>query len=241
MCAFSKKKIYLLQNQVHIWFINFNISEDDITLLYKFLSEDEIVKASKFKFNKDKICSIITRGALRLLSSKYLNIKPEDIPFKYGDYGKPDYDFKTNLKFNISHSGQMAVIGFVLNDDIGVDIEEIKTNFDVLDIASNYFSNSEIEALKNLSLESQTKGFYRCWTRKESFIKANAKGLSFPLDSFSVSIDSDEKTELLETNWDKNETDLWKLFSFSPQKNYIGAVSVKGNIQNIKYFNFNKL
>ena len=128
----------------------------------------------------------------------------------------------------------------MLNNDIGVDVEKIKADFNVFEIASNYFSNSEIESLKKLPIENHVKGFYRCWTRKESFIKAKAKGLSFPLDSFSVSFDSDEKAELLETKWAKNEKDLWKLFSFSPKENYIGAVSVKGNIQNIKYFNFNE-
>ena len=134
----------------------------------------------------------------------------------------------------------MAVIGIVLNNDIGIDIEEMKAGFDVLDIASNYFSNLEIESLKKLPAIEQFKGFYKCWTRKESFIKAKAKGLSFPLDSFSVSLDSDEKVQLLETKWDKSEKELWNLFSFSPQENYIGAVSVKGNVQDIKYFNFNE-
>ena len=238
--SFVKPTIKLISKTAYIYFINFDISKHEISSLKNYLSEDEIIKASKFRFQKDKNASIITRGALRLLSSEYLNIKPEDISFKYGEYGKPDYDFETNLKFNVSHSGQVAIIGFVLNDDIGVDVEEIKTDFDVLDIVSNYFSKTEIKSLKKLPKENHTKGFYRCWTRKESFIKAKANGLSFPLDSFSVSIDSDEKTELLETKWDSTEKESWKLFTFSPQENYIGAVSIKGNINNIKYFTFNK-
>ncbi|WJJ95640.1 4'-phosphopantetheinyl transferase family protein [Algibacter luteus] len=232
------KNISLDKNEIHIWFINFNIPEKYFTLLNSFLSEDEILKASKFKFEKDKNCSIITRGALRLLSGKYLNLNPQEIEFKYGDFGKPAFNFETPLKFNVSHSGNIAVLGFCLHSDIGVDIEVMKANFDVFDIASNYFSSSEIEALKILPTEEHTKGFYRCWTRKESFIKAKAKGLSFPLDSFSVSIDSDIKAELLETKWDNNEKEFWKLFSFSPQENYIGAVSVKGQIQKVNYFNF---
>ncbi|WP_298553733.1 4'-phosphopantetheinyl transferase superfamily protein [uncultured Algibacter sp.] len=242
MPHFSKNNNFLLAvNQVHVWCISFDISENEINYLKSFLTDDEIIKASKFRFEKDKNCSIITRGALRLLSGKYLKTNPKDIIFKYGQFGKPDYRMKTNLKFNVSHSGNKAVIGFVLNNDIGVDIEDIKTNFEILDIAKNYFSNIEIKALKKLPKNLHAKGFYRCWTRKESFIKAKAKGLSFPLDSFSVSIESDDKAELLETKWDDNEKDLWKLFSFSQIENYVGAVSIKGNIQSIKYFNFNKL
>jgi 4'-phosphopantetheinyl transferase len=234
------KNISLDKNEIHIWFINFNINKAEFNFLNNFLSEDEILKASKFKFEKDKNSSIITRGALRLLSGKYLGLNPQEIEFKYGDFGKPVFNFETPLKFNLSHSGNMAVIGFCLHEDIGVDIEVMKANFDVFDIASNYFSSSEIEVLKTLPTEEHTKGFYRCWTRKESFIKAKAKGLSFPLDSFSVSIDSDIKAELLETKWDYSEKEFWKLFTFSPQENYIGAVSVKGQIQEVKYFNFNE-
>lgn len=229
----------ILKTELHIWFINLNKTIEVIESLKQFLSENEISKASKFRFEKDKNSSIITRGSLRYLSGKYLKMNPENILFKYGNYGKPDFDIKTDLKFNVSHSGNLAIIGFVLNNDIGVDIEQLKYDFEVMDIVDNYFSQYEIETLKKLPIEEHTKGFYRCWTRKESFIKAKAKGLSFPLDSFSVDIKSDKKTELLETKWDKNEKDLWRLFSFSPMDNYIGAASVKGDIKSVKYFNLN--
>ena len=233
--------IKLKRNQTHLWFIHIHDLKEHMAFLNDFLSEDERLKALKFRFEKDKNSSIITRGALRYLSSIYLNLKPKDIIFKYGDYGKPDFDLDTKLKFNVSHSGAMAIIGFVLEADIGVDIEHIKSDFDVLDIASNYFSNSEIASLKQLPQTHLARGFYRCWTRKESFIKAKAKGLSFPLDSFSVSIDSDDHTALLETKWNHKEKDLWRLFSFSPQENYLGAISVKGNIKTIRYYNFKDL
>jgi 4'-phosphopantetheinyl transferase len=231
----------ILKTELHVWLIKLDEISKSINYLKAILTEDEILKASKFRFHKDKNCSIISRGALRLLTSKYLNTNPKTITFKYGDYGKPYYSIETDLKFNVSHSGNLAIIGFVLNNDIGVDIEQLKYDFDVMDIVDNYFSQHEIETLKKFPNQELTQGFYRCWTRKESFIKAKAKGLSFPLDSFSVDIKSDEKTELLETKWDKNEKDLWRLFSFSPMKNYVGAVSVKGNIQSVKHFNFDEI
>lgn len=231
----------ITKRQIHVWSINLDINEKKITYLNSFLSEDEIIKASKFRFKKDKNCSIISRGTLRFLSGKYLNIDPKTIKFKYGKYGKPYYDLETELKFNVSHSGNLAVIAFVLNSDIGIDIEKLKYDFEVMDIVDNYFSRSEIESLNKFPVQDQVKGFYRCWTRKESFIKAKSKGLSFPLDAFSVSIDSDKKTELLETKWNKKEKDSWSLFSFSPQEEYMGAISVKDSLEDVKYFNLNTL
>ncbi|WP_282123523.1 4'-phosphopantetheinyl transferase family protein [Algibacter mikhailovii] len=229
----------LATNQLHTWVLYFDVLEEKKTFLKKFLSQDEIIKASKFRFDKDKNCSIITRGALRLLSGMYLNMSPENIIFKYGDYGKPDFEMETELKFNVSHSGNMAIIGFVLNKDIGVDIEKIKYDFEVMDIVDNYFSQLEIESLKKLPVQEHNQGFYRCWTRKESFIKAKSQGLSFALDSFSVSLDSDDKAQLLETHWNPDEKESWRLFSFSPDTDYLGGVTVQSTIEQIEYFNFN--
>jgi 4'-phosphopantetheinyl transferase len=235
------KAIFKLEsNTVNTWFININDVQDKFEKFSNIISIDEKKRANKFHFKKDKNLFIMSRVVLRLLSGKYLNIEPETITFKYGKYGKPDFDFDTNLKFNISHSGEMVILSFVLDYDIGVDIEKIKHDFDVLDIATNYFSKLEIEALKKAPKEKQSEFFYRCWTRKESFIKAKSIGLSFPLDQFSVSINSDKQVDLLETKWDKNEFKSWSLFSFSPDSDYIGAISVNGKINNVKFLSLSK-
>lgn len=228
----------LLANQAHVWQVNFSKQSDNISFFLNLLSDNEKEKASKFRFKKDQNQFIISRGVLRVLSASYLNTNAKEIEFKYGEYGKPEFDFNCDLKFNISHSGDVGVLGFVLNFDIGVDVEKIKDDFDVLDIVSNYFSQLEIETLKKLPKEKHTEYFYRCWTRKESFIKAKSLGLTFPLDSFSVCINSDKKTELLETKWDDTEKHKWKLFTFSPHQDYISAVSIKGDIKSVEYFNF---
>ncbi|WP_052143796.1 4'-phosphopantetheinyl transferase family protein [Wocania ichthyoenteri] len=229
----------LTSNLAHLWQVNFSQQLNNISFFLSLLSVSEKEKASRFRFKKDENQFIISRGVLRILSAQYLNICAKKIVFEYGEYGKPEFDFNSNLKFNISHSGDMAVLAFVLNYDIGADIEKIKDNFDVLDIASNYFSKAEIDTLKKLPKEKHVNSFYRCWTRKESFIKAKSLGLTFPLDSFSVCINSGKKTELLETKWDEAEKNTWKLFTFSPHQNYIGAVSIKGDIKSVEYFNFN--
>ncbi|MFD1613739.1 4'-phosphopantetheinyl transferase family protein [Gelatiniphilus marinus] len=235
----TKKPYLLLKNVVHVWYAYFSNNTNNLNYYLKLLSEDEIKKTSKFKFKTNQQQSIISRGILRQLSSKYLNIKPESLSFKYGKYGKPEYDFDSKLKFNISHSGGLIVLGFVKDFDIGVDVEKVKNDFDVLEIASNFFSALEIEALKKVPKEKQVENFYRCWTRKESFVKAKSLGLSFALDSFSVCINSNSKSKLLETKWNEAEKHKWQLHPFTLQPDYKGAISILGNIKTVKYFNFN--
>lgn len=227
--------IQLSKNEVHCYIANIDNGLHKLQGYLSILSEDEIIKANKFKFLIDKNRFIVSRGILRKISGHYLNQDPREVVFKYGKYGKPMYRDIQNLNFNISHSGNMVVLGFVRDSEIGVDVEKIKADFDVLGIAQNFFSTREVKSLLNIPLEHQYRAFYRCWTRKESFIKAKGSGLTIPLHSFAVSLDSDEKAEFLETNWNLNEKNNWKLFSFVPSHNYIGALSVQGSGYSVKY------
>ena len=230
--------VSLKPNTVHIWSINFGVNDETFKTYYNLLSEDERTRANKFKFYKDKRCYVVTKGALRLLSGKYLNKDAKEIKFEYEKYGKPKFKHKSNLNFNVSHSGDLAIIGFVLDHTIGVDIEKIKNDFDTFEIAANFFSKTEIASLRKIPKIEQHIAFYRCWTRKEAFIKGKGSGLSFPLDTFSVTLDSDLKAQLLETNWNETEKNDWSLQSFKPNSNYLAAVIVENKSCQFEFFNF---
>lgn len=229
---------YVLNNNVHIWQLNISKTKSHYDYFYNLLSKDEKLKIEQFKFKKDKITSALARGALRLLLSKYLNCPIDTIIFKYGEYGKPELAGNKTVKFNISHAGEIIVIALTENNDLGIDVEQIKYNFNVLDVVNSYFSKTEIEYLNKLPKATQTEAFFRGWTRKEAFIKAKAKGLSFPLDTFCVSIDSDKKAELLETLWDMEEKKLWQIIPFETEPNYKAALAIKNEIKTIEYFKF---
>lgn len=225
-------------NSIHVWLITLSALRNKLHFFEEILSKEELNKASKFRFDKDRQQFIITRGILRYLSGNYLKINPKDVNLIYSEFGKPYFDMYTTLKFNVSHAEDMAVIGFVHNYDFGIDVEYTKRTFDVLDIVDNYFSKQEIKALHKIARPLQTEAFYRGWTRKEAFIKAKSKGLSFPLDSFSISIDSDENAQLYKTIWDENEKDLWRIIPFQTTKDYKAAFAVKGTLSSVKYFEF---
>ena len=222
---------------VHIWKISTSSEEQET--YFNLLSKDEKLRANKFRFTKDRKTYVIAKGVLRVLSGYYLNQKPEQIEFEYSKFEKPKYKNHSRLKFNVSHSGNYIIIGFVNEYDLGVDIEYIKKDFDVLDIADNFFSTSELDALHQIDEKERIRAFYRCWTRKESFIKAEGSGLSFPLDTFSVTLDTDLEASLLDTQWSKGEKDKWSLFSFIPYEGYIAAISVRGVFRDYLYREWN--
>ena len=224
-------------NNIHIWSIPISkIPHEQQQEYYSLLSNDEKSKADKFRFPKDHNTYVIARGILRLLSGYYLNTNPKEIEFEYGKFGKPAFRKTSRLKFNVSHSENYILIGFVNDYAFGVDIECIKKSSDVLDLTRNYFSQLEIKSFESFAESDQYDAFFRCWVQKEAFIKAKGTGLSFPLDKFSVSLS--EKGGLLETQWDLNEKDEWNLTLFSPEKNYIAALAVKHKSSEVKILDF---
>ena len=227
----------LQKSKITLWTI-FRDSETEVEPYINCLSDAEKNRAGKFRFEKDRLMFILGRGILRQLLGRYTNMLPSEINFSYGEQGKPYLASPDAPYFNISHSGHILVMGFCQEHPLGVDVEEIKTDFDVSPLAEQNFSVKEIEALLSLKKEEQNRGFYRCWTRKESFIKAKGAGLSFPLDAFTVSLDDDDNAEVLETKWNKKEKDAWQLSSFIPSDGYLAAISVQHKNVEIEHQNW---
>lgn len=232
LCNFELPK-----QEIHLWHCRLDANTDSIEVFKRILSEDEKEKAAKFKFDIHCEQSIISRGILRMLLGKYLKKHPHDLEFGYTEYDKPFLKSASSLQFNVSHSGNRAAFAFVQDVEIGVDIEKIKSDFEVMDIAQHFFSTHEIQSLLALPEGDKVAGFYRCWTRKESFIKAKGSGLSFALTSFSISLDAD-RAELLRTDWDTREKSEWQVFAFEPEDGYQGALSVRKKSISVRHINW---
>jgi len=227
----------LQKNTLAIWTVDQRLS-GSATLYQQHLSSSELAHAKRFRFEKDRATFIIGRGILRHLLGYYTNKHPSEFQFEYEELGKPFLEDFEAPYFNISHSGNVIIMGFCWEQAIGVDVEKIKSNFDVTPLAEQNFSQMEIEALNKLNDFDRDRGFYRCWTRKESFIKAKGLGLSFPLDEFAVSLDDDLSSEVLQTKWDIKEKEEWQLISYIPADGYLAAVSVRDTSMEIEYQNW---
>jgi 4'-phosphopantetheinyl transferase len=146
-----------------------------------------------------------------------------------GPAGKPFLaDQNPALQFNLSDSGDLALIGFARGCDLGVDIEFVKRMADTEMIASRFFSPEECSDLLGLAEEERTAAFFRCWTRKEAYLKALGDGLAAPLDSFQVTLRPNEEPRLLRTALAGGETAHWHLYHLAPAPDYFGAVAYTG-------------
>jgi 4'-phosphopantetheinyl transferase len=226
----------LLAREIHLWEFPLAISVSTIAGCRELLSTDELTRAAKFRFEKDTLKFIAARCSLRSILGGYTNLPGHDLRFVYSKYGKPNLAVNpTDIRFNLSHSGDRGILGVVLGREIGVDIECMRENVECDQLAERFFSEHERQTLRSLPSEQKMQAFFRCWTCKEALLKAEGIGLSRSLDSFDIDISSD-CARILATRPDPAEAGRWCLFELEAPSGYAAAAVVESPVQAIRVF-----
>lgn len=222
----------LSNHDVHVWRTSLELGADHVQRLRRTLSADEIVRAERFHFEKDRRHFIIARGVLRIILSRYLGLGPHQLGFCYSSYGKPALATAPGrdwLRFNVSHSHELALYAITRGREVGIDVEYMRDSVATDMIAERYFSPREVTTFRALPASQRREAFFTCWTRKEAYIKARGEGLSFPLDRFDVSLVPGEPPALLRTLGDPHEAARWSLAALTPGTGYAAALVVEGH------------
>jgi 4'-phosphopantetheinyl transferase len=217
--------------EVHLWVCSLDLSPASVEEAYAVLADDEIERARRYRFTRDRRRFVAARSFLRRTLAEYRSVSPLELSFVYGAFGKPGLSPRPDgarLEFNLSHSGDMAILAITRGAAVGVDVEQIVQVSDLQGMASRYFSAYENAALNEMSAETRDFAFYCCWTRKEAFLKALGHGLALPLDSFDVSLD-ERRPRLVAVRNHGEAPSKWKLLHLCPAPGYVAALAVKAN------------
>ncbi|HEX2191395.1 MAG TPA: 4'-phosphopantetheinyl transferase superfamily protein [Longimicrobiaceae bacterium] len=221
----------LADGEVHVWAAPLDPPAEAIGRYASLLAPDERARAERFRFERDRRRFGVARGVLRVLLGRYLGTDPRRVAFHYLSHGKPALGGELagdGLRFNVSHSGEMALYAFSRGRELGVDVEEVRPMEDGLQIAERFFSQAEVAAFRALPAEVRDEAFFNCWTRKEAYIKAVGEGLSFPLHVFDVSLAPGEPACLLASR-DPREAERWSLRGLpDPAPGYRAALVAEG-------------
>jgi 4'-phosphopantetheinyl transferase len=132
------------------------------------LSEDEVARANRFRFEEDRIRWIRARSSLRLILAGYAGGDPAALVFLYGKHGKPALMAATPIEFNLSHAGEWAMIAVSREVPVGVDIEHLRINVDMAKL---------LERLGETDLPGARWDLYHRWTQREAKSKASGGAL----------------------------------------------------------------
>ena len=223
----------LATGEVHVWRLALDQPESVVAEFRETLEADELERAGRFHFEKHRKHFVVGRGGLRYVLARYVDLKPQEFCFSYGAYGKPAL-VGEELRFNMSHSNGVALFAVALDRELGVDVEHIREDFATEDIARRFFSRGEVAAFNALANEEQVSAFFRCWTRKEAYIKAIGRGLSEPLDAFDVTLSPGEAAAILRA--ERGDASRWAMFDIDAGGGYAAALAVEAPVLGIRYW-----
>lgn len=241
-------RLPLAAGQPDIWLVNLDAPFPGPAAASALLSPEEGQRAARYRFEIHRNRFISRRAWLRLLLGRYLDLPPGDIGLAANSYGKLSIacrdeanapsasPLQWGVRFNLSHSNELALFAFALGQELGVDIEYGQRDFgqpvgsqpEYESIALRFFSPAERAALLALPEWQRRQGFFNCWTRKEAYIKALGLGLSLALDAFDVSLAPGEPARLLAARHAGAGQPPISLAHLDPAPDYIGALAVMG-------------
>jgi 4'-phosphopantetheinyl transferase len=220
----------LPDNEVQVWRADLDALAPHEERWRQLLASDELTRAARFHFAGDRQRYTAARALLRIILSGYLKTNPLDLEFCYSKKEKPSLaqrHAESNIQFNVSHSGGIALYAFAWRRELGIDVEKINPDVEVAAIARRFFSEHEQKQLLALPSDEQVEAFFRCWTRKEAYIKATGDGLSLPLSQFDVSLEPGSTDALVATRPDSQDAGQWQLRDVYAGEGYLGAVCVR--------------
>jgi 4'-phosphopantetheinyl transferase len=185
------------------------------------LTADELLRAAAFKVEGGRRRFVIARAALRVLLGRYTGAEPSDLRFGASQSGKPRLDSPSSVQFNVSHSGDVAMIAIARDAEVGVDVEEVKPRADRYGVARRVFTLAEREAIDGEA------AFFRHWVAKEAFVKATGRGMA-SVRSFEVVLEAPGGPRLVHVAGDTEEAARWTLAILDAPAGYAAAAVARG-------------
>lgn len=229
------KVISIKADDLHVWRLSLNLTAGANDDLWSLLSADEQDRAERFLRVQDQEKFVQVRGSLRKLLGQYVGKAGADLQFDYGDYGKPHLKKSCNpldLKFNVSHSHELALIAVTQAIAVGIDVEQVNTKVDFQGISHRFFAAEEHQVLLQQPFERQCSVFFQLWTRKEACIKAMGGSIAQALDQVDVSQGLEQPRIIVNLMEKENMQELY-VHNLPIGENYAGSVATTRAFSNL--------
>jgi 4'-phosphopantetheinyl transferase len=214
---------------VRVWEFGIDLPGEEVAELARHLSDEERARAERFIFPRERGRFAAGRGRLRAILGGILGADPRSIAFVYGARGKPalapPWD-ASGLAFSLSHSAGQALLALTVGREIGCDLEAHREVRYGEAVARRFFSEDENRALAAYVGPPWTAAFFRCWTRKEAFIKALGDGLAYPTRRFTVTLGENEPARLVRVDGDPEAARRWRIEALDAPRGFAAAVCV---------------
>jgi 4'-phosphopantetheinyl transferase len=222
--------------EIHIRLVTLSLQETELVRPEHILSPNELRRADRLLSRQARNRFMAGRLFLRQTLANYLSLDPALLCLTTNEQGKPRLSGEqatSGLCFNLSHTDDRAILALAHGYELGVDIEQIREELAYRSMAQRFFSPREQTELFSLPPELQMAAFYRCWTRKEAYLKGCGSGFSQPANCCDVSLLPGHPPALLEHRIDSAEPGRWSLMNIDVPPEFCAALAVKGQIRTL--------
>ena len=172
-----------------IWLFDITrISKNHVRAAEAILSPEELARALRFRFDKDRISYVVAHGLARLALAKVANCAAGDIELATEPNGRPYLvgpPRAATFSFNLSHAKGCVGVAISSSGPVGFDLEYVDRGTNISEIAREVFTERETDALYALDIEERRHRFFQLWTLKEAYLKALGVGLFMKPTLFS--------------------------------------------------------
>jgi 4'-phosphopantetheinyl transferase len=161
----------LIPGRIHVWRVHLD-SLDEAALCPP--GPNEQARAARLRSDEARRRYLRSHAALRAILSR---VAGASLEFAVTGTGKPFLPAAPEIRFNLSHSGDMALVAAALGVEVGVDVERIRPMSDYAEIAERFFPPAAQADLAAADPGQREREFFRHWTRMEAFGKARGVGL----------------------------------------------------------------
>lgn len=228
-------------DEVHVWSTRLDCPAANVEACRNLLSQGELKRADRFRFDVHRNRYTVGRAVLRLLISHYTQIPVEKIRFDYGPLGKPSLPNNGQegvLCFNNTDSGDVALYAFSWNRELGVDLECIPREVKHDAIAERKFTQAEAAAIRAFPEAQRQQAFLACWTRKEAYGKALGVGIRYPLDSVEMCCELGKDQMTVDHDQPSDGPDYWSLQQLRPSPETVATLVSAGKSCPMRYWHW---
>ena len=175
------------------WAVLGDMDSGDFERFNTVLDEQEKARALSLRKPEDRALFELSHGMLRFALSRCHDIPPLSWRFWREPGGRPRIVRGGNvpdLRFSLSHAGDVAACAVSEGDDVGIDVEDLDQAVDVLELSSMVLDSVEAADLfQSCRPEARQTQFFRYWTLKEALSKAIGKGMACPFPQCVFKLD----------------------------------------------------
>jgi 4'-phosphopantetheinyl transferase len=234
----------LARGHVRVWLVDLDLGLEDSELEtvepgaeLAVLAADERVRAARFLRARDRRRFARCRFALRQILGGILGEDPAALRFGATGKGKPeldrgasrsaDEDGGLSLRFNVSHSSELALIAVNWERELGVDIERVRQFSEAGRIVESFFSADEQTTFAAIPEEAKERAFVRGWVRKEAILKGLGVGLAGLSARYETGFGTSELVSSFTRATPAPQVEEWQLWEAAPHLNFVAALAVR--------------